>query len=65
VVANLEFASLFPRLCVEVIAGGTSDHAPLFCSLQVGNEWGGKFSDLSLGGRKNMGLLRRSNRFGK
>jgi hypothetical protein len=50
---------------VEVIAAGTSDHAPLFCSLQVGNEWGGKFSDLSLGGRKNMGLLRRSNRFGK
>jgi hypothetical protein len=34
VVANLEFASLFPRLCVEVIAARTSDHAPLFCSLQ-------------------------------
>jgi endonuclease/exonuclease/phosphatase family metal-dependent hydrolase len=65
VVANMEFASLFPRLCVEVIAAGTSDHGPLFCSLQVGNEWGGKFSDLRLGGRKNMGLLRRSNRFGK
>jgi hypothetical protein len=67
VVANLEFASLFPHLCVEVFAARTTMHLcfVLCRALQVGNEWGGKFLDLRLGGRKNMGLLRRANRFCK
>jgi hypothetical protein len=33
VVANIEFATKFPKLSVEVLTTRTSDHAPLFVSL--------------------------------
>jgi exonuclease III len=67
-VANLEFASLFPRLCVEVIAARTSDHAPLFCSLQGftgGQRMGRKIFRFEAWWQKEHGFARRSNRFGK